>query len=58
VNAKVESAAQVFTEQLHITHKVLCAWKNNSCPDALAQLPLAPLSTMLSAYINRCETLL
>jgi hypothetical protein len=39
-----------------VAHKGLCAWKNNSCPYTLAQLP--PLSAMLGAYIDQCETLL
>jgi hypothetical protein len=56
--SKVESAAQVFAQQLDTAHKGLCAWKNNSCPDTLAQLPPAPLSTVLGAYIDQCETLL
>jgi len=38
--------------------KGLSAWKNNSCPNTLAQLPLAPLLAMLGAYTDRCEALL
>jgi hypothetical protein len=53
VSAKVESAAKVFAKQLNTTHKRLCAWKNNSCPNTLAQLPLAPLLVVLGAYIDR-----
>ncbi len=56
--SKVESAAQVFAEQLDTAHKGLCAWKNNSCPDTLAQFPPAPLSAVLGAYTDRCEALL
>jgi hypothetical protein len=52
------SATQVFVEQLDIAQKGLCAWKNNSCPNTLAQLPPAPLSIMMGAYTNQCETLL
>ncbi len=55
---KVESAAQVFIEQLDTAHKGLCAWKNNSCPNTLVQLPLASLSAVLGANIDQCEALL
>jgi hypothetical protein len=55
---QVESAAQVFAQQLDTAHKGLCAWKNNSCPDTLAQFPPAPLSAVLGAYTDRCEALL
>jgi len=57
-SAKVEIVAQVFVEKLDIAHKGLCAWKNNSCPNTLAQLPLASLSTVLGAYTDQCEALL
>jgi hypothetical protein len=57
-SAKVESVAQMFTEKLDIAHKGLCAWKNKSCPNTLAQLPFAPLLNVLGAYTNGCETLL
>jgi hypothetical protein len=36
MSAKVESVTQVFIEQLDTTHKGLCAWNNNSCPNTLA----------------------
>jgi hypothetical protein len=53
----VESAAQVFVKQLDIIHKGLCAWKNNSCPNTLAQLPLVPFLVVLGAHIDQSEAL-
>jgi hypothetical protein len=54
----VESASQMFVQQLDTAHKGLCAWKDKSCLDTLAQFPHAPLSVVLGANTNRCKTLL
>jgi hypothetical protein len=53
----MESATQVFAEQLDNAHKGLCAWKNNSCPNTLAQLPLVPFLVVLGAHIDQSEAL-
>lgn len=54
----MESAAQSFAEQLDTAHKGLCAWRNNSCADTLAQFPPMPQPALVGAYMDRCEALL